>query len=156
MKIVLTGTPEIESKGKYNQMVVNYNNDGKQGTRKVVSFGDSESVYNMLKTANSGDAFEIKLKKDGKYWNWVGGEPLGKEDVVTGVTVATSGKRSGDWETREERAARQVYIVRQSSLSNAITYYQASESMPSPETIIELAKMFERYVFETDNTTEVV
>jgi len=145
MKIVLLGTPEVEDKGKYSQLLVKYQSDGKDSDRKIMSFTFKE-VFDTLKKGQAGDAFEVKLVKDGKYWNWTEVSSLGKEEVSSGMP---SKKASGGWETPEERAAKQIYIVRQSSLSSAIAFYAMSEHAgdATQENVINLAKQFEAYVF---------
>jgi hypothetical protein len=144
MKIVLLGTPEVEDKGKYSQLLVKYQSDGKDSERKIMSF-TFKDVYNALKQGQTGDAFDVKLEKDGKYWNWVEVKSLGKEEVSSGMP---SKKASGGWETPEERAAKQIYIVRQSSLSSAIAYLNLPNTDDtSIENVLEVAKAFEAYVF---------
>ena len=48
-----------------------------------------------------------------------------------------------NYETKEERAARQVYIIRQSSLATAVDLLGQGAST---DTVIETAKVFEAYV----------
>lgn len=63
-------------------------------------------------------------------------------------TVNTYGK---DFETREERAKKQVYIVRQSSASNAVNMLLAgAKAPPKIDDVISLAKELEAYVFASD------
>jgi hypothetical protein len=153
MKIVMLSTPEVEDKGKYNQLTVNYSADGKDQQKKVMSF-TFKDVYETLKKTQAGDAFDIKLEKDGKYWNWTEAKSLGKEDVPTGTMVSKKG--AGGWETPEERAARQIYIVRQSSISNALAYlalHKNAEEL-SVSTTLEIAKQFEDFVFSKGEAGE--
>ena len=49
-----------------------------------------------------------------------------------------------NYETKEERAARQVYIIRQSSLSTAVELLGQGKSVAD---VIATAKQFEAYVF---------
>lgn len=157
MRIVLLGTPELQDMGKYSQLLVKYQADGKNQERKVMSF-TYKDVYNLLKTGQEGDAFDIKLEKGEKYWNWVEAKPAGKGEVGMPSASLGSGK-GGNWETPEERAKKQVYIVRQSSISNAIEYYKANMSVDHTTvtvgSIIEVAKEFENYVFGNSDPAEV-
>ena len=145
MKIVLAKTPDVENKGKYNQLNVSYQSDGQDKEKKIMSF-TYKDVYETLMKGQAGDAFEIKLVKDDKYWNWTEAKSLGREAVPES---SSSGggvmKRTGGWETPEERAVKQVYIVRQSSISNAIAM-----GAKKAEDVIALAKQFEAYVFSSD------
>jgi len=75
---------------------------------------------------------------------------LGKEEVAAGMKA---GAVRGGWETPEERAAKQIYIVRQSSISNAIAFYGMRADHDKDvleDDVISLAKRFEAYVFGND------
>lgn len=68
---------------------------------------------------------------------------------TTGYPPAGNGAaRTSTYETPEERAKKQVYIVRQSSLSNALTALAiGAKTPPKPDEVIELARKYEDYVF---------
>jgi hypothetical protein len=52
-----------------------------------------------------------------------------------------------NYETKEERQVRQIMIVRQSSLGHAVaTFAVGGKTAPTPEAVIEVAKMYEQYV----------
>lgn len=144
---------DIENKGKYSQAVVTYLDKGQEKTRNVVSFGDSADAYHELKNAKDGDSFNIELKKDGKYWNWVGAErSSGSTHIME--NDAKNNKNNAphysypDRESRDERERRQVYIVRQSSISSALEWFKMNEKQPSIDDVIEVARAFEAFVFE--------
>lgn len=150
MKIVLVSNPVEENRGKYRQLTLSYETDGKTQERKLVSFNHKE-VYNLLSKASMGDAFNITLKKGDKYWEWVEAVAMGKEEVSASAGMPAKGKTSsGNWETPEERAAKQVYIVRQSSIANAVQYCMASANQVTVEEVIDVAKKFEAYVFSKE------
>lgn len=68
---------------------------------------------------------------------------LAPKDKQPGTTSAPSaGNRN--FETSEERAQKQVYIARQSSLERAVTLYPKK----SPQEIIEVAEFFKDYIFD--------
>lgn len=62
-------------------------------------------------------------------------------------TKSTTGYSKGNFETPEERAAKQVYIVRQSSLSTAVSLLAAKKKEATLFEVIDTAKAFEAYVF---------
>ncbi len=139
---------DVESKGKYNVATVAYKGpDGKVDAKKLVSFAN-KSVYDLLKDAQSGDLFEVTSEKDTNgYWQWTSANAVGKN---TGGSSAPAGKvvqARSNFETPEERAARQVYIVRQSSINAAINFCTLEKSKPTVEGILDTAKIFEQYVF---------
>lgn len=136
-----------------------------------------KAVYDLLSQAKEGQSFEIEAIKGEKFWNWVSaqsasgsGESGSKTESDTKSTdsnsVGESGSKSSgstrgrvagsNYETPEERAlrreadrVRQYYIVRQSSISSALEYLKSAtgEVEDSVESVIEVAKKFETYVF---------
>jgi hypothetical protein len=79
------------------------------------------------------------------YWDWVS---IGGDNAVseTKPASAASGTRvtGSNYETKEERAQRQILIVRQSSLSSAVELLGPGKSV---DDVINVAKQFEAYVF---------
>lgn len=135
-------------KGSYQTLDVTYKNQDfgdKTETKKVMSFTFKE-VFNVLKDAKSGDTFTInRVKNDKGYWDWVSlgeGGAAPAEAAKSGSTPARS-----SFESPEERAARQVYIVRQSSISAAIETLKTEKKNPTKEEVIELASYYEDFVF---------
>jgi hypothetical protein len=60
------------------------------------------------------------------------------------------------YETPEERAKKQIYIVRQSSIGSAIDMLSVgSKSPPKVDEVIAVAKQFEEYVFNMFPSSEV-
>jgi hypothetical protein len=54
------------------------------------------------------------------------------------------------YETHEERARRQVYIIRQSSLSTAVAYLTLTgKTKSTPEEVIKVADQFANYVLDS-------
>lgn len=155
MQIKVESVSEVQVKNKLPRMTINYTRDGKAQTRNLVGIGETKDVINVLKSAKSGDLFEVDLKKDGEYWNWVGAR------ASTGTTSTGSGLRGKStqgesrFETAEERHARQHYIVRQSSISSALEYYKLVEQKPPVEEVLGLAALFEKFVFGEMSDTEV-
>ena len=154
----------VESKGKYRVAVVDHKTaDGKVDSKKIMSF-TFKDVFDTLSNAKQGDVFDIdskkiKNEKDGKeYWTWVAANSLGKAGTSTGNQTNSSKVVSAvrsSYETPEERAARQVYIVRQSSLSNAVAYFEAKgDTKFDPDAVIDVAKRFETYVFSNESLPE--
>lgn len=142
----------------YSVAEVFYSREGKEEARKLMSFVDE----NLFKTVTSFEKFPVdvnvvlakeKSKKDGKeYWQWKAIEQ--SNGSTTEPALAKSGGRvlGSNYETPSERAKRQVYIVRQSSLSNAVAFYAAVEPKGitvDSAAIIELADKFASYVLDT-------
>lgn len=146
---IRVNSTESENKGKYDQLTIGYTdlNSGKDFTYKLMSFVNKEA-YTLLKDAKSGDEFLVDTNKNDKgYWTWGNVSVLGSQ-VVTAKTPNKTPKST--YETPEERAQKQIYIVRQSSLTSAIAMLAAANDKKTainPDTVIYVAKQFEQYVF---------
>lgn len=153
------------SKGSYQALEVTYKEvqGGKTGTRKIMSFvKESKAAFDSLVDAKYGDVFDVKMVKDAqdKYWVWTDAKK-GTANAQGNSAVADTGAKTtgtvakGSWETAEERAARQVYIIRQSSLSTAASVLSVgTKSTPEADAVIALAKQFEDYVFGRAGITD--
>ena len=147
------------SKGSYQALEVTYKEvaGGKVASRKIMSFvNDSKPAFEALSSASNGEVFTISMVKqpgkDGKdYWVWTNATKGATAATnVQGNTQSTGGTvAKGNWETSEERAKRQVYIIRQSSISSAISALTCgNKGGIKPDEVLQLAKRFEDYVFE--------
>lgn len=124
IKVIATS---VENKGKYNMAEVTYKrvDTGKVESKKLMSFV-FPAVYAALATADSDSIWTITSEKNEKttYWDWtlaVAGESA--PSVSTKETKATSTGSTpvrSTYETQEERAKKQVYIVKQSALDRAV------------------------------------
>ena len=135
MKIRLLKTPSTVAKGNYTELTVDFRNlvTDKVGSRKILSFKFPD-VFVALKDAQPDSEWtvnDVKNQESG-FFDWVGikaGVEAGGE--VVAVAQSSSQGVAGrpksapvaqrEWEDREERARRQVLIVRQNALSNAVT-----------------------------------
>jgi len=165
------------AKGSYQVADVAYKNKSFQDKlegKKVMSFVNKE-VFATLSNAKFGDIFEVQRSKvagkDGKeYWNW---DSLGTGDggdtsqlpaqhtptAYTGPAKAGTVTPKSNYETSEERAARQVMIVRQSSLSTAVAILVGAadkKTVINPDTVIGVAKQLEAYVLGKDVDQPIV
>ena len=95
--------------------------------KKVMPFGNKE-VFDVLKNAEKGDVFFIgRTKNADGFWDWdkisAESNSLKQVQAVGQFTKSPASKSisaGGNWETAEDRAKKQVYIIRQSSLTNAV------------------------------------
>ena len=145
----------------YMIATVKYLKDGAEESKKIMSFA-APNVYALLEgmKAFPVDANVIQ-KKEGKYWNWKDIEIGGKSNDGPSTTASKpAGKVVGsNYETSDERAKRQVYIIRQSSASTAVEFLKAKHPKGfegTIEDVIEEAKKIEAYVFEMKDVTDEV
>jgi hypothetical protein len=149
IKIVEVGSPELKQgpKAKYSVFELSYESEGQLRKRKIMSF--AKEVYATLKGSNPGEHYDIVTKKNGEYWDWVGATK--QEGAGATHAAASTGGGSYGRESAEERAQRQVMIVRQSSLGHAV---EALGPGQTSDVYIEMAKYFEAYVLDFNIESE--
>ena len=166
INIVDVGTPSTKasSNGRsYQEIEITYKTEnGQVANKKLMSFSNP-SVFNHIKGLAKGEVVNVTTVKNAKgFWDWTGIGNEGDAPVATQSKPATAqagGRVTGsNYETKEERAARQILIVRQSSLSSAVALVSATSTEPTTtDNVIAIAKKFEAYVFGEDaNPTKEV
>lgn len=132
-----------------------------EGSLKEQALHSNALKYNpALKAAiaalKPGDDFTMVKEKEGEFWN--------VKSIVVGVVQQTSAPSAGGgtkgtgstasprstYETPEERAKKQVYIVRQSSITSAISLIAATTKKGSVNDVLSMAKQFEAFVFDQE------
>ena len=127
-----------------------------------LKFGPGKAIREGLLTLAEGDKFYMVLEKKGQY-NEVMAVGKGEADADSlPIPSRPEGKPASsgssvtvksNYETSEERASRQRLIVRQSSLSNAIQYFEITKAKPTVDEVTELAEAFTNFIFETKEVT---
>ncbi len=156
MRITVTkvGEPvgKTSAKGKpYKMFEVQFVADGRAGKRQLMSF--NEKAFKPILAAQEGAEFDIETQQDGEYLNWTKATPVAASEAAPAAAGNGTAKAAAatpfksTYETAEERAKRQVYIVRQSSIANAIAFLKSAETNPSKEDVVDTAMFFEAYVF---------
>jgi hypothetical protein len=140
--------------GKSYQVAdVAYKNNTFQGKvegKKVMSFGATAEAFKTLAVASPGESYTIEVVKNAAGYNdWVSmvkGE-ANAAPAAPSVTKTANPAPKSNYETPEERAQRQVYIIRQSSLTNAIsTLAVGGKTAPSPDAVVNLAQRYVDFV----------
>lgn len=132
-------------KGTYGKLTVTHKTDeGKVEAKAVMDFATPKDVFQRLRTAVKGDTFSITREKDDNgYWIWTGVDtqtmPVGQKAATFTATPSKP-----NYESADERAARQVYIIKQSSLATTVELLKSKD--PSPEEVIRVAELFVQYV----------
>lgn len=157
IQVVMVG-PVVSKQGpkaSYSVFELIYKYGDKTGNKNIMEF--QKAAFAALKDAQQGDWFDVTTEKsaDGKYTNWTAVVPS-TADAPSAVSAAkapssgSTGRASGGWqgETAEERAARQVMIVRQSSAATAERFVSATRgSDGTVQDLLIVAKQIEAYVF---------
>ena len=143
------------AKGSYQQLEVVYKNlsfQGKVESKKIMSFGAGAPSFKVLSEASAGAVYDITVVKNDKGYNdWTGATmappTAATEQPATAAAKSTTPYKS-TYETPEERAQRQILIVRQSSVSSAIAMLTTgAKSPPKTADVIAVAKELEGFVF---------
>lgn len=143
-----------KGKGSYEIANVSYSFKGEPRTQKIFSFANPQVFADVQKVEN-GETIEVTLAKDDKgYTNWSkisrgGAEQASNNSAPTAAPQAQGKVLGSNYETKEERAVRQVYIVKQSSLERAIQYLGGATTGATKEEILETAQQFTDWVLDS-------
>lgn len=162
INVAISNPPTKAGNGKtYELLDVAYKNKSFQDKvegKKIVGFS-SPQVTAALKAAQFGDKFTVVREKDGEFWKWTqlikDGEAIPMAVQTTSMAPAVKPTAiptpKSTYETAEERAARQVMIVRQSSISSAIALLAANGGKKNtPEEVVAIATIFEAFVMSKE------
>lgn len=148
------------AKGSYQVIDLAYKNKSFQDKlegKKVMSFTNKD-VFAALQKSSFGEIFEVsRVKNDKGFWDWVAVSTGGANTVPAQTEQVAAPARTGtvtpksNYETSEERAARQVLIVKQSSISSAVELAVANK-VKDPQEVIAIARQFYDYVFGNDKS----
>jgi hypothetical protein len=124
-----------------------------------MGFLDQKPAYDVLIKANTGEVYEVEVVKSNGYNNWINATKVDGSATTSNTgsistpaparsTTTSTPSPKSTFETPEERAKKQVYIVRQSSISSAIdTLSVGSKAKLDPKEVIEVAQVYESFVF---------
>lgn len=151
----------VEDKGKYKMAEITFKDlaKGQTSSKKLMSFSNPV-VYKTLVDAKKGEVYTIEMQKNDKgFWDWTAASTATGVNTASGGSPEATTKTSGSsgfaspkstYETPEERAKKQIYIVRQSSISAAIDTLKTDKKNPSKEEVVSVAKFYEAFVFGLD------
>lgn len=141
MRIKVLEVGNVTKEKTYFVYPLKFESDGKTQERKMFSF-NSDS-YKALKDAKPDQVYEVKLEKDKNgYWQWAS-----VAEVTGSAAAASTGtSRASTFETPEERARRQVLIVRQNALTNAVAVLARGDGAVAIPEVVALAGEFEQWV----------
>jgi len=175
IEVIDVATPSFvkTAKGGYNVVEIAFKQEGKVGGKKIVDFA-APDVYKAVLGLKSKDIANVVIEKeegrDGKeYWQWKSVDK-GTGDSASGdVSSSDSPRATGpivsgakapgrvtgsNYETPDERTARQLLIVRQSSVTAALKFYEQTEADVGRQEVVELAEFFKDYVYNGVSAAE--
>lgn len=150
---------ETITKGRnsYEKGTATYTYNGAQKTQTLMSFANP-AVFATLKNAASGTVFVVETSKNDKgYDQWSSVRPEG-EAAASGAPAkagATTRVAGSNYETPEERKQRQLYIIKQSSISSAIeALTPGAKASLDIKQVLAVAQEFVDFVYGTDALVE--
>jgi hypothetical protein len=140
--------------------VVEYTYNGEARRQNIMSFSNPD-VFKKVQEL-TGQTVEVEIGKNDKgYSEWrsiqaVGAGPVGGDRTQAGSASGTTRVSGSNYETREERAARQVMIAKQSSLDRAVEILKHNNPKDKidPEEAKRLAQDLTDFVLGAPNKTE--
>lgn len=139
-----------EGRKKYGKATVEYTHNGEARRQNVMSFSNPD-VFKKVQEL-TGQTVEVEVGKNDKGYSEWRSVTVGASNASNAPSPAATGttRVSGsNYETKEERAARQVLIVKQSSLSSAVaTLSPGAKAALEPNVVLELAQKYADWVFE--------
>lgn len=145
IELVEIGVPKRD--GKFDKMDLTYIRDGKKTERKLVAINKTKEVIQKLQQFQKGDVCEVEMEKVGDFWNW---NDIKKVETPKAAEVkGNTYQRQSTYETPEERARKQVYIVKQSSITAAIAILNSGKQELSYDSVVALADRLADYVLGT-------
>lgn len=155
--VVREDLPSKNGKGTYGQLTVTYRSGGRVQEKKLIAYSNP-AVFKTIEKLTKGASVDVtSVKNDKGYWDWTAVNEGGAA-VATQSNSAPSNTRvtGSNYETKSERAIRQRYIIRQSSISSAVDSLAVGAKSPlNPADVIALARKYEEYVFEQPNLAEL-
>lgn len=152
IKILDVSIEEVKTaRSSYQKANVAYMANGSAKTQGILSFVNPDTFKKVQQFV--GQEVDVDITKNAKgYDEWAkvsaasGDAPAASTSPSAGAPAATRVTGS-NYETPAERAIKQVYIVKQSSISAAINLVTANKEKASKEEIVATAQFFTDYVF---------
>lgn len=144
----------VKGKSRYSAATVGYTYQGEPRSQKIMSFvnpGIFKQVSDWVNNVPTDDV-NITLTKNSAGYNEWSAIDAGGGSVSEG-TAAPSGLTKvvgSNYETKEERAYRQVLIVRQSCIAQAVAFLKGTDDAVGTEDVLSAAETFEAWVFRKD------
>lgn len=153
IKVIEVNIEEVRNgRNKYDKASVVYSFNGQNRTQNIMSFSNP-AIFAKVRGMKTGEEYVVEVTKNDRGYNqWASIEAASaatqdvpsasKTSVPTRTNVST-------YETPQERAIKQLYIVRQSSISSALEYLKNTQ--PAGEyganDVLEVAQIYVDFVF---------
>ena len=149
IKIVEVNIEEVrQGKNKYDKAAVVYSFNGQNRTQNIMSFSNP-AIFAKVRSMKAGEEYNVEVTKNDKGYNqWAAIDAVSTQTADPGMKTPARTSVS-TYETAQERAIKQLYIVRQSSISSALEYLKNTQ--PSGEygvsDVLDVAQSYVDFVF---------
>jgi len=158
-------TAEKKDGGTYQAwrlIFTNENDEAVNITKPVQSLKFNQQLGRALNSLVAGEKFTIQEEKNAAgFWEiktltkgedksepmQMSAPPAASGSAKAYTTQGVGNTTGRDFESRDERSAKQEYIIRQSSLERSVEVLSIGAKAPlNPGAVIELAEVFKKYV----------
>lgn len=152
VKVVEVNVDWVQNgKNKYGKAEVIYAYNGQNRTQKLMSFSNP-AIFKQVQDLKAGDEIEVETTKNDKgYTEWA-------KISTAGAASADAPKQASpsrsSYETPEERALRQLMIVRQSSISNAVAMLTTQGKPVELAAVLDTADQLVAYIYKQPSLTD--
>ena len=138
-----------KGRAKYQVANVTYTFNGTNKTTKILSFANPQ-VFKDIQGFSPGTELVVETTKNAQgYDQW------SKVSVAGAAAPASAGaapQARSTYETPEERKIKQLYIIKQSSISTAVqTLSVGAKVPPTPDEVLKLAQVYVDFVYGNEN-----
>lgn len=154
-----------QGKKAYQNAEVAFKNlaDGKVQSKNITQYSQ---VFKTAAEATPGSFYDVVTEKnDNGFWEWVkmdramdgGALPPTAAPAATNAPAGRTTPYVDNRETAEERAKRQVHIVKQSSLDRAVaTLSVGAKAPPNRDDVVALAQFYTDWVFNSNEQEQSI
>ena len=161
IKVVEVNIEEVRNgKNKYDKAAVVYSFNGQNRTQNIMSFSNP-GIFAKVRTMKPGEEYNVEVTKNDKGFNqWAAIDAVSAADASAGPGKTQSDKPGGvratvsTYETPEERKIKQLYIIRQSSISNALEFMKETTKDSggfNMSDVLDTAQLFVDFVYQTED-----
>jgi hypothetical protein len=144
--VLKSATSKAGKPYKLHEIAYKNLDNGKVEEAKINQYSD---LFSKVAEMQAGMNFTVTKEKVNDFWTWVKVDIMSDKPTAAAPTSAAGYKST--YETPEERARRQVLIVRQSSLANAVAMLSpGAKGSIKKEDVLVLAQQLSEWVFSTE------
>ena len=137
-------------RNKYDKAEVVYSFNGQNRTQKLMSFSNP-AIFAQVRKMVSGETYDVEVVKNEAGFNQWAKIVAASNDAapaVSGDKPTTGRTNVSTYETAEERKIKQMYIIKQSSISSAIDYHTAVNGKEfNQDDVLNTAQLFVDFVY---------